>query len=156
MTPEKRYKRRIKLIRPRLQLKLTAISTGVAIIALSLQYLLFSKTLTSLATDLPNDALLLMDVSRGPLLLALGISLAVLLPLSVSVGILTTFRVAGPVHRLESYLEQVRRGERPADCRLREGDELLELCRLVNEATRPLREAPPATDLPAAPARDAA
>ena len=138
--PRPRYKRRKKLIRPRLQLKLTAISTFVALTALMLQFLLFSRTLAGLASELPNDSFVLLSIGRGELLLALGMSVLVLLPISLAAGVLSTFRVAGPVYRLETYLKQVIDGERPADCRLRKGDELKELCALVNEATRPLRE----------------
>jgi hypothetical protein len=55
------------------------------------------------------------------------------------VGVLTTFRVAGPLYRIEMFLKQVARGEKPADCRLRKGDELVEFCEVVNLATAPLR-----------------
>lgn len=137
--PAVRYRRRRKLIRPRLQLKLTGIATGVALVALLLQFLLFSRVTATLAARMPNDALYLLELAQRELLWALVTSVCLLLPLSIGVGILSTFRVAGPVYRLERYLQQVADGERPADCRLRDGDELQDLCRLVNEATRPLR-----------------
>ena len=66
-------------------------------------------------------------------------SFAVVMPLSFAVGVLITFRVAGPVYRLERFLSEVLRGEKPADCRLRKGDELHELCALMNRATAGLR-----------------
>lgn len=136
-----KHKRRIKLIQPRLQLRLTAIFAGVSLTSLLLQYLLFMQMLSKLAIQLPNDALLLLSEMRGELLSVLAFSLAVLLPLMFSVGVLVTFRIAGPVYRLEKYLREVADGGQPADCRLRKGDELKQLCELVNDATRPLRAA---------------
>ncbi|QDU65516.1 hypothetical protein [Engelhardtia mirabilis] len=135
-----RHKRRIKLIQPKLQLRLTAIFGGVALTSLLLQFLLFMQMYSDLAMRLPNDALLVLSEMRGELMGVLAFSVLVLLPLTFSVGVLVTFRIAGPVYRLERYLEQVARGEKPADCALRQGDELQTLCKLVNEATRPLRE----------------
>ncbi|MHC4261248.1 MAG: hypothetical protein ACYSWX_01895 [Planctomycetota bacterium] len=139
-TTPARFKRRRKLIQPRLQLKLTAISTFVALIALLMQYLLFARSLTSLAAELPEDSLRLLQLGQPELMRTLLTTLVLLLPLSIAVGVLSTFRVAGPVYRLEQYMRSVLAGERPEDCRLRKGDELNELCDLVNEVTRAQRE----------------
>ncbi|MBI1382677.1 MAG: HAMP domain-containing protein [Planctomycetaceae bacterium] len=142
--PQPRYKRRIKLIRPRLQLKLVTVFAGIAVLALLLQCLLFYRTMAAMALQLPNDGLIVMSEVNANLGQILMLSLVVLLPATFWIGILVTFRVAGPVYRLETYLKQVARGDRPEDCRLRQGDELMELCAAVNEATRPLRQ--PADD----------
>ena len=76
-----------------------------------------------------------------------------MLPITATVGILATFRIAGPLNRIEAFLTEVRDGSKPADCIIREGDELRELCDLVNEVTAGLRE--PGVD-PAASEREAA
>jgi hypothetical protein len=55
------------------------------------------------------------------------------------VGILATFLVAGPLYRFEQFLRASLNGENPPDCRLRKGDELSEFCGLLNDATRHLR-----------------
>jgi hypothetical protein len=44
------------------------------------------------------------------------------------VGVLATFRLTGPIDRIERHLEAVARGEDPAPCRIRKGDEFQELC----------------------------
>jgi hypothetical protein len=67
------------------------------------------------------------------------ISAAVLLPLTLSVGIVATFRIAGPLHRFETFLRAIANGEKPADCKIRRGDELQEFCTLLNDVTAPLR-----------------
>jgi hypothetical protein len=55
------------------------------------------------------------------------------------VGVLSTFRIAGPIYRFEQYLRQVVKGEAEGPCRIRDGDELWDLCDLINQATAPLR-----------------
>ncbi len=137
--PPLRHKRRIKLIRPRLQLRLVGIFAGIAVLSLLLQCLLFYQVLGRLAVGLPNDGLIVIDAVNASIAGILITSLCLLLPAIFWIGIQVTFRIAGPVYRLETYLRQVANGEHPADCRLRRGDELQDLCRAVNDATRPLR-----------------
>jgi signal peptidase II len=135
------HRRKIKLIRPRLQLRLIFVFVGMSALSLILQYLLFMSVLTNQALGMPNDGLLLLDELNGILGFVLAGSFAVLLPLTFLIGVLTTHRLAGPVFRFEAYLKQVLRGEKPGPCRLRKGDELTELCELINQVTEPLRRA---------------
>ena len=58
------------------------------------------------------------------------------------VGILATHRLVGPIYRFKVFLKQVADGERPADCKLRQGDELQDVCDLINAATAPVRKRP--------------
>jgi methyl-accepting chemotaxis protein len=141
-------RRRVQLIRPGLQLNLIARFFGVALLALLLQFILFMCMLGRIASDMPGDALATMETATPELIWVFVISAAVLLPLTLSVGVVVTFRIAGPLHRFESFLKAVARGEKPPDCRIRRGDELQDLCKLLNEATAPLRRADaPATTL---------
>jgi hypothetical protein len=80
-----------------------------------------------------------MSVLPGILIEVLAMSFAFLLPMTLCAGILSTFRIAGPIYRFEQYLKQVARGEVTDPCRIRDGDELWDLCDLINEATAPLR-----------------
>lgn len=138
------HKRRIKLIQPQLQLKLISAFVGMSALALTLQFLLFTSSLTELAAELPEDGAVLIEHVPAHVQRILLISFLIFLPLTFCVGVLITFRIAGPLYRFEVYLKQVIRGEKPADCRLRRGDELVGLCELINQATAPLRahEAP--------------
>ena len=134
------YQRRRKLIKPRLQLKLTLTFVGLSALSLLLQFVLFQNVLTEAALLLPNDHDVLVGETNGLLLAVLAVSFLVFLPLTFLVGVLATFRIAGPVYRFEQFLAAGRRGERPADFHLRKGDELTDLAALINEATEPLRE----------------
>ena len=69
----------------------------------------------------------------------LTFSLVILLPVIFAFGILLTFRIAGPVYRFEQYLGSVARGEQLGPCKIRDGDELQNLCDAINAATEPLR-----------------
>ena len=133
------YKRRIKLIKPSLQLKLVGTFVGMAALTLLLQYLLITAHLTDAATRMPDGGSHLMSLLPEMLTKVLLLSFLVVLPLMFCVGVLTTFRIAGPVYRFEKYLGSVARGEETGPCRLRKGDELWDLCDKINEVTAVVR-----------------
>jgi hypothetical protein len=133
------YKRRIKLIQPRLQLKLTGWFLSVTLIGMLLQYMLLGYFLTQLAMQLPGQGGYVVAQADRMLLQSLGLSFVLVLPLTLAVGILVTFKVAGPVYRFEKHLDSVARGEDVGPCRIRKGDELQELCRRINAAVDALR-----------------
>lgn len=108
---------------------------GVAALALVLQYLLFARILSDVAAGLPDDGNLMIEVAADKLLAALAISFVVLLPATLWIGIQSTHRIAGPLHRIEQFLRDVREGRARAQCELRRGDELQELCDLANQVT---------------------
>jgi signal peptidase II len=133
-------RRRIKIVRPKLQMKLTLTFVGLTLLALMLQFMIFLRTMTGIAVTLPSDHDVLMDAIPEVLLHSLLLTFCVVVPLVFLVGVLLTFRIAGPVYRFESYLKQILRGENPGQCHLRKGDELNELCDLINQVTQPVRE----------------
>jgi hypothetical protein len=141
MNPQPRapYRRRIKLIKPRLQLKLVGVFVGLSALGFLLQSLHVGLRLSELAASLPEGGTYLMAVMPELPLEILLVSFGMLLPLTIAVGILVTFRIAGPVYRFEKYLEAVLRGEETGPCRIRKGDEFQELCELLNQATAGLR-----------------
>ncbi|MEE8467414.1 MAG: hypothetical protein V3T22_03105 [Planctomycetota bacterium] len=136
------YKRRQKLPQPALQLRLTMTFVGLVALALMLQVMLFINAISDLAASLPNDSLTLIDAGPTILIKTLGFSFLIFLPLTFAVGVLSTFRIAGPLHRFEAFLNQVLRGEQPGDFRLRQGDELQHLASLINAATELSRQQP--------------
>ena len=127
--------RRIKLIRPGLQLRLVLVFGGMTALSLTVQYILFTSILANVATTLPHDGLLLLEQTSDLLVAGFFASFGILLPLIFVIGVLATHRFAGPVHRMETFLNQVFAGSQSDECKLREGDELVELCELINQAT---------------------
>ncbi len=142
MTQRKKYKRRIKLIKPRLQLKLVGTFLGISALGFIMQALLVSLRLTESAAELPRSSgpALMAMVPKLPIEILL-LSFGLVLPLTFAIGVLTTFRMAGPVYRFEQFLRAVADGEETEPCRLRKGDELTDLCAIINEVTEPLRKA---------------
>lgn len=123
-----------KLVNRRLQLRLAAVSAGLVTVTLLLQYPLLTMKLSAAAASLPSGGDHLMDWMPGIVLDCLLTAFALVLPLSVAVAIVSTFRLAGPLHRIERYLERYAAGEESGPCRIRRGDELQGLCDKLNAA----------------------
>ena len=136
---ETSYRRRRKLIKPGVQLTLSGVFAGITILSLLLQALLFSSLLTSTAERMPVGGNYLIDLMPTLLLRSFLFSFGIALPLTLAIGVLATFRIAGPIHRFENYLRGVIRGGQLGPCKIRDGDALAELCELINDATAPLR-----------------
>jgi len=132
------YKRRKRIIKPRLQWKLIGSFIGILVLGMLLQYLLLAQQLTELAGKLPSDATVLTAETPSLLATVLMVSFLILLPATVIVGVTLTFRIAGPIYRFEQHLGAIIRGEKPGTCYIRNGDELVELCALINEAVETL------------------
>ena len=137
------YKRRKKLIKPRLQLRMSGLFVGLVSLMLMLQFVLITAAVHHAANTLPNDSALLLGQINGLSLRIIGFSATVFLPLTLMVGVLSTFRIAGPLYRFEKFLTSVQNGENPEDVTLSERDELKDLAELINSSTAPLRQASP-------------
>jgi len=131
--------RRNKLPRPRLQLRLVGAFACLCALALMTQAFVLATELSRLAGGLPSGGRALAEALPGVLARSLGISVLLLLPALVWIGIRVTFRIAGPMYRFERHLEAVARGAWPGPCRIREGDDLQEFCELLNAALESAR-----------------
>ena len=135
------FKRSNKLINRPFQLKLVGAFGGVALLAMLLQFLLVGHFLTRGVSELENGSQLASQVPSA-LLSSLLVSLVVLVPLFLLVGVMVTFRIAGPLHRMEQYCLALAKGEKLGPCRIRKGDQLGSLCVALNLATAPLQTLP--------------
>lgn len=127
-----------KLVRADIQLKLTFYFALLTVFALVFQFLLLMSAMSAMPAvggGAAKQNEFFMDAATQ----TLWLSLAIVLPLTTIVGVLATFRIAGPLHRFSVFLRDIKNGKRPADCRLRKGDELQDFCALLNEATAPIR-----------------
>ncbi len=130
-----KYKRRIKLIQPSLQLKLIGTFMGLSALALLLQFLMFTTKVSEVAAEMPEDGALLLSAMQDMTWQVLALSFGMLLPLIFLVGVLVTFRWAGPLYRFKQHLGRIAMGERPGHCKIRKGDELQDFCDVLNQAT---------------------
>jgi hypothetical protein len=133
------HKRRRKLIKPGVQLALSGIFAGVSILSLLLQALLFSSILAYTAERMPVGGDYLLDLMPTLLLRSVLFSFGIVLPLTIAIGVLATFRIVGPIHRFEMYLRSVIQGDQLGPCKIRKGDAFGDMCTLINEVTEPLR-----------------
>ena len=150
------HKRRRKLVKPGVQLALSGIFAGISIISLLLQALLFSSILAHTAERMPVGGDYLMDLMPDLLLRSVLFSFGIVLPLTIAVGILATFRIVGPIHRFETYLKGVIQGAQLGPCKIRKGDAFWDMCTLINEATEPIRRREAARTAPESPGVDVA
>ena len=133
------YKRRIKLIQPRLQLRMMGAFLGLSVLCLLAQTLVLGTHLTTTASTMPTGGLYLAREIPGMLIESLLLSFLVLLPALLLIGIRITFKVAGPLYRFERHLREIRGGEWPEPCRIRKSDQLQEFCELMNAALESAR-----------------
>ena len=140
MQQKPRDRRKIKLIKPRFQLKLVGVFVGLSALGFLLQALHVGLRLSELSASIPEGGTHLMAVMPELPLEILTVSFGMLLPFTVAVGILITFRIAGPVYRFEQYLRSVLDGENVGPCHTRKGDEFDELRDLINEVTAKIRQ----------------
>jgi hypothetical protein len=124
--------RRQLLIKPAFQWRTSLVFVALACIAVLLQVMALSFRLSDAAGQAPGDGTELAQRVPEVVLESALLTLGVVLPLMIAIGILLTFRIAGPIHRFERHLEQLLRGEHPGPCQIREHDEFHELCGLLN------------------------
>lgn len=142
-----RERRRKHLIRPRIQLAFAlffATSAGVAVL---LYGLLLQAGMVEVASAAEWAAI---DRAMVRAAIVVGLLLA---PLSVSMAIISTHRIVGPLYRFDRFLRDVLAGREQRPCGIRRHDELRELCTLLNEVTAEQRERNGRRDEQAAAAR---
>jgi hypothetical protein len=134
-------RRRKKLVDPRLQWRFNFALLCVAGGSVLLQSVALAIGLLRMADELPHDGPVVVARIGGVILVNLILMAVLVVPLAITVGTILTFRVAGPLYRFRTFLDEVVSGARPADCQIRESDELHDFCDLLNRATAPLRAA---------------
>src|SRR5262245_9093834 len=96
--------RKKKLIDPGLQLRLIVPFLVAASVAVLVEAILLNNLVRDLANELPHDESILLSQwpreFRTQLLIAFGL----LVPLLTGIGIQASFRIAGPLKRIRSYL----------------------------------------------------
>lgn len=131
--------RKKKLINSALQLKMISAFLFLSCISALFQVVLLNRSIMGLAKLMETDGDVMLAQMPGLLVSNLILTLGVLLPMMLLVGILVTHRVAGPIYRFEQHLGAIARGEDPGVCRIRDDDELHELCAIINRAVAELK-----------------
>ncbi len=130
MSTEKNRRER-RWILPKIQVKLVLIISFVSILTLLLNYQLFLLGLWFNMNRVPAEEIyklssLLFKVSVFSILLAV--------PLSGWVGILSSFKFCGPIHRFKIFFDGLLSGRWDSPCHLRAKDDLHEVKDSINQA----------------------
>lgn len=151
-------RRRVKLIDKPLQLQMIAAFLAVGVLAGLFQLTVMGNSMLTLSNSIGLPAESMMDFAPLYLSRTLVITLLLVVPATVGLGVRVTHHVAGPAYRMRMYLEEIARTgapERP--CKVRDKDELQDVCALLNDAIDALvalpaaDEAKGASDLDGAP-----
>ena len=134
------HQRRIRLVNAKLQLKICAVFLAASLTCLLVLFSLVQLALSDATLLIRSSTVEFVSHLQQSLWDYLFISLLVMLPLTLTMGIVVTFKVCGPLFRLERYLECLVRGEEPGPLSFRSTDDLQELPPLVNAALRAVRE----------------
>jgi len=130
-------RRKRKLVRMDLQFKVVFSTLFVASFVLLVNFLLVSAALWTLSVRITDPALSeVQRIFRNNFFF----SLAVAVPLSVTVGILYSFKFSGPIYRFKKYFIEVVQGRWAHRCTLRKGDLLVDMADAINAAMDRIRE----------------
>ena len=132
-------RRKTKYIRPDMQLKVVFITFFAASFLLLVNFQLNLSGLWSISGKAGMVATLgTIDETRRLLIEKFLITIALGVPLTVSVGILYSFSFSGPIYRFRRYFQDLGAGRWDARCTLRQGDGLQDLCEAINESLDPI------------------
>ncbi|MGE3164183.1 MAG: hypothetical protein AB7O52_04715 [Planctomycetota bacterium] len=139
------HPRRQRLVNPRLQLKIIAVFLLTGMVVQALQFAMLWRSAIHFAECLPGLGPQAELTLHQQLLTVFGTSSLLLVPMTLLVGIVITFPIAGPLYRMRKHLEAIAAGHDPGECRIRKTDELHDVCASLNAAVARLREPRPAT-----------
>ena len=146
--------RKRQVILPNFQLRLVAKFVLLSLAALLCQFLFMGTLLTNLMRGFPGSESLIREV---PTIVFKTVVFMGILQLPILfMGLIMTFRIAGPVYRFETYLHSLARNEHTGPCTIREKDEFGSLKEAINEVVARMDELreevgevrPEAADLP--------
>jgi hypothetical protein len=130
--------RKKQIILPNFQLRTAAKFVGLTMGALLCQFLFMGILLTNVLRGFPGAEALLPEVPA--IVFKTVLFMAVLQFPLLCMGLILTFRVAGPVYRFESYLRALARGEHGGPCKIRDKDEFTSLNEAINEVAARMDE----------------
>ncbi len=129
-----------KLIRLDVQLRVVLIALCVASCVLLVNFQLSLGAVASAAKGLKNgtSARAAIEDLRISMINRFALSIGLTIPMAAVVGILYSFKFAGPIHGLSKYFNQLKLGPWNKRCSLRKGDDLQDLATAINDALDPL------------------
>jgi methyl-accepting chemotaxis protein len=133
--------RKTKLIRLDVQLRVVLIALCVTCFVLLINFQMSMAALGSVQHSFAKGAnvAFTFEEMRNAIINRFLVSIALTIPISAAVGILYSFRFAGPLYRFGKYFDELKAGRWSSRCSLRKGDDLVDLCDGINDALDPMR-----------------
>ena len=130
--------RKKQVILPNFQLRLVSKFVGLSLAALLCQFLFMGILLNNVMRGFPGAEEILPEV---PAIVFKTVVFMAALQLPVLfMGLIMTFRVAGPIYRFEAYLLSLARGDHGGPCKIRDKDEFGFLNDAINEVAAKMDE----------------
>lgn len=123
--------RKRQMILPNFQLRLVSKFVLLSMAALLCQFLFMGTLLTNMMRGFPGAEGLVREVPT--IVFKTVVFMAVLQLPILFMGLILTFRIAGPVYRFESYLRSLARNQHRGPCTIRQKDEFSSLNDAINE-----------------------
>lgn len=139
-TQPMKNRRRRKWIRPDLQLKIILLTLFVTTLVLITNFQLSLSGLWLLHKNAVMTVEGVLQQVQTLLLKEFLLSVAIAVPLSVSVGLIYAFKFCGPIYRFKKYFNDLKEGRWDQPCTLRKGDDLQDVNEAINGALDILRE----------------
>jgi hypothetical protein len=133
-------RRRKKFIRSDLQLRIVFMSLFVASLVLLINFQMSLAAVWTISSQPALSVEAAMDQVWHELVKKFLISVLLAVPLSVSVGILYSFKFCGPIYRFKKYFTELVTSNWDVRCNLRKGDDLWDVCDAINAGVGVFRE----------------
>ena len=96
-----------KLPKPGLQFRLSMFFVSITCVAAMFQVFLINRSLYDIAKVLPNDEEQVLAALPDIFYSGMAWTVFVLMPVMLMFGMFVTFRIAGPVRRMEQHLDDI-------------------------------------------------
>jgi len=135
-------RRKQRLIRHDVQLRVVFISLAVASLVLLVNFQLSLAAIWSESSNVTpsTNATVALEGLRAAIINKFLVSIGLSIPLAAVIGILYSFKFAGPLYRFQSYFSGLKDGRWDRQCALRKGDDLWDLCDAINAGMEPMQK----------------
>lgn len=134
-------RRRKKLVRPDVQLRVILIAFSVASLVLFAVSNLTLSAIWTVSAEWGSGAMgFALEELKASLIKRFLISGSLAIPLSLALGVVFSFKFAGPLYRFKRFFSDLKDGRWDARCRLRKGDDLQDICDSINEALQSMED----------------
>lgn len=133
--------RRTKFIRFDVQFRVILIALCVACLVLLINFQMSMAALGSVKGSFERgvSATMTFEEMRNAVISRFLLSIGITIPIAAAVGILYSFRFAGPLYRFDRYFNELKTGRWSNRCSVRKGDDLQDMCGAINGALDPMR-----------------